>query len=61
MDILDINRAIYFNKKWFTHYKWIMKFVNSNILGYEVAIAEVDGMMLLVSKDGVPITIIDNV
>jgi len=61
MSALDINRAVYFNKKCFTDFKWIMPFVNSGILNCKVAIAQMKNDLVLINKDGEIIIIIDNV
>lgn len=60
MDIIEhFNRAHLYNNKWFTNYKWIMPFVNSEKQGCELAIAEFDNVMVVINKEGTPIQIID--
>ena len=59
MDFSYINRALTFNNKWFTHYKWIMPFINSEMLGFEVAIAEMGENMYLINKSGELIDVVD--
>lgn len=60
MDFAHLNRAEIYNNKWFTKYRWIMPFVNSEKLGYEVAIAGLGDNLVLITRDGTPIQIIDN-
>ena len=57
----DIQRAKSFNNYWSTSFKWIKPFIMSHKLGYEVAIAEIDDILILINEIGDPITVIDNV
>lgn len=61
MDFSHINRALKFNNLWFTRFNWIMPFIKSEILGFEVAIAQMGEHMFLINKVGELIDVIDNV
>lgn len=61
MDITDINRATHYNKQWFTKFKWIKPFVDSEILKCKVAIAQLGDDMFLINNSGEFITVIDNI
>lgn len=61
MDIVDVNRAIHYNKIWHTEFKWIMRFVFSEKLNNDVAIAKMGDRMFLINNIGDFVSAIDDV
>jgi hypothetical protein len=60
LDFADFNRALNYNKIWFTRFKWIMPFVKSEKMNCELAIAEIDNNMFIINQSGELISVIDD-